>query len=87
MSSLNPNHPVSQMLNNDMWYKLAFLIMKKQNLSEVVFSREFIDNAITESEKNPQNLIIESSNEHLIIRISSEEEAKKIALRNIGPAQ
>ena len=84
MSSLNPNHPVSQMLNNDMWYKLAFLIMKKQNLSEVVFSREFIDNAITESGKV---LIIESSNEHLIIRISSEEEAKKIALRNLGPAQ
>lgn len=84
----NPNHPVSQMLTNEVWRKLAFLILRKLNLEEIKLDAEFINLEINKSqEEEPKALAVQCSNEHVHIKIVSEVEAKELAAKNLGPSQ
>jgi len=84
----NPNHPVSQMLTDDMWHKFAFLILRKLNLEEIKLDAEFINLEINKSQEGElKALTVDCSNEHIHIKIVSEKEAKELAIKNLGPAQ
>lgn len=84
----NPDHPVSQMLTDEMWRKFAFLILRKLNLKEIKLDAEFINLEINKShEEEPKALAVQCSDEHVHIKIVSEVEAKELAKKNRGPAQ
>ncbi len=83
----NPNHPVSQMLTNEVWRKLAFLILKKQNLTEIELDAKLINKECDESGHDPKSILVDCSYERILIKIVSEKEAKELAAKNLGPAQ
>lgn len=83
----NPDHPVSQMLTDEMWQKFAFLILRKLNLEEIKLDAEFINLEINKSNEEGQALAVNCSDEHIHIKIVSEAEAKELAKKNRGPAQ
>ena len=83
----NPDHPVSQMLIDEMWRKFAFLILRKLNLKEIKLDAEFINLINKSNEEEPKALAVQCSDEHVHIKIVSEVEAKELAKKNRGPAQ
>lgn len=75
MSMINPNHPVSQLMDGN-WHKVLVLLMIKHGIKEFL-----IDEEVLELLNNLENqaVIAHSKKEGLLIRVVSREEGVLLA--------
>ncbi len=75
MSALNPNHPVTRIVN-DQWHKIVDLLMKRFGQTEVTFTEADV---ATLEEDGGCGVVFHAKKDSIVIRLVSQEEGEKIA--------